>query len=76
MMYIHDVKCMSSLFKLLVQQLCVGRGFDSYICGDAFVGTVDPFISAELRLSGTAAAGFAEKLQRTIANIIGSVSYY
>ena len=54
-MYVTSTRIASSA------TMCGEREFDSYICGDAFVGTVDTFISAQLHLSGTAAADFAEK---------------
>ena len=44
--------------------------------GDAFVARVDPFISDEDHLGGIAAAGFAEELQGTIDNSVGSIMYF
>ena len=42
---------------------------------DAFVGRTNPFICDELHINRTAAASFAEYLQRTIDNNMGKIYY-
>ena len=67
-MYVTPVQRTSS-------QLFVGRELDSQICVDAFVGRTNTFICDELHINGTAAAGFAEDLRRTIDNSMGRINY-
>ena len=76
-MYVTDLTFMSRLFNTLVQKLCEG----GVTCILRFVGLfflwrAIPFICDELHLKEIPATGFAEELQRTIDNSIGSSSYF
>ena len=76
MIYVTDLKCMSRLFNTLVQQLCEGERLVSLDLWGCFYWRGNPFICDEFHLNEIPATGFAEELQITIENSMGSNSYF
>ena len=72
MIYVIDLKCMSRLF---TADMCGGGTLVFVDLWGFFLGRADPFICDEIHINEIEAADFAEELQITIHNIIGSNSY-